>query len=344
MFKNTFKFASFALITTLLFVFTFSTLPAWGDKNTRVIVDMAGRIVKIPENPHRVVSAYWIGVTLIYSINASDYLVGSNYKPLRNKILLKINPHTKEIIPVGDRKNLNVETIFSLNPDLYITNTYLIPTEKKIEKSGIPIVCIDTENPDNLTKAIRLLGKILNKEENAESIIKYYKDNLAYINNIIAKIPEEKRQKVYLVGTDKLRTVGVKYYQNYLMENAGGINVARNIKKHGWINVSMEDVLKWNPDVIVIVPYSKSKVKDILSDPKWQSISAVKNHRVYRIPKYIAPWDFPGPESILGTMWLSIKLYPDMIKFNMSERVKEFYKRFFNYNMPNKDIEKILSE
>ena len=62
------------------------------------------------------------------------------------------------------------------------------------------------------------------------------------------------------------------------------------------------------------------------------------------MPKYLMSWELPVPETILGTMWLQSTLYPDNVKFNMNNEIKEFYKKFYQLDLTSKDIDGILKD
>jgi len=125
---------------------------------------------------------------------------------------------------------------------------------------------------------------------------------------------------------------------------AGGICVAENLTAPVGaprVQVSMETILEWNPDVIIAWD---PKVKQrILSDPRWSAVNAVKNGRVYVLPRGVREWIIPEPEAVLGAKWLAAKLYPDLISPLSRDDIREFYKRFLNYTVSEEEIDKILS-
>jgi iron complex transport system substrate-binding protein len=85
-------------------------------------------------------------------------------------------------------------------------------------------------------------------------------------------------------------------------------------------------------------------VSDILADPAWASLDAVKNKQVYRMPKYLLTWETPGPESVLGTMWMAKTLYPDSVSFDLEKEIKDFYMTFYNIDLSSGDVQSILSD
>lgn len=311
---------------------------------TRTIVDMAGRTVEIPQDVNRIVTLDPMATQAVFVVNGQDKLVALTLKMGREK-MERIYPKIKNIqASIGHEGGLNVEEIISLNPDVVLSKygTKWDGINKKIEEAGISLVCIYPENPELLIESVRLIGDVLGREKEAENFASYYDEKMDYIRSNTL-IPSDEKIRVYLAASDKLTTAGRDWYQSYLIENAGGINVAESFTG-GWKTVSIEEILRWNPDVIITVSYCTDSVDDILSDQRLQQINAVKNSRVYMMPRYLEAWDMPVPESILGTMWLSDKLYPEKIHFNMAEEMKRFYSKFYGYDLTDEEITYILKE
>jgi iron complex transport system substrate-binding protein len=113
------------------------------------------------------------------------------------------------------------------------------------------------------------------------------------------------------------------------------LNAAGEIKQGYWTNVSLEQLLQWDPDEIVLVQYAPYQVEDILQDVKWQGIRAVKNKKVYRFPSLIESWDMPTPSSILGILWFTHHLHPgEYPESEFANDVTEFYEKFYGVKIP----------
>src|SRR5690606_14250009 len=126
-----------------------------------------------------------------------------------------------------------------------------------------------------------------------------------------------------------LSSCGSDFYQHYLIEQAGGVNVAAELKC-GWQNVSPEQLVAWGPDVIIADPYCKESMDDALKmDPGLNALKAVKNNQLYSFPK-IGQWSFPIPQSAMGILWLSKTLYPEQFEdIDLEKEVNSYYEEFF---------------
>jgi len=110
--------------------------------------------------------------------------------------------------------------------------------------------------------------------------------------------------------------------------------------------VSIEQVLQWDPDLILTWnDRQEGAYKIITTDPKWQNIKAVKNKEVYQIPHGPFNW-FDRPPSvnrILGVKWLAHLLYPEVFSYDIYRETREFYKKFYHYELSEEDLNELLA-
>jgi iron complex transport system substrate-binding protein len=310
--------------------------------NLRTIVDMAGNKVQVPYEVHRIVtSMYPIATQLVFLADSQNKLIGiSDYD---------INPAMKKIYPMIENiyrpvrygnGDITVEEILKMNPDVLFLSKRNAQNANLV-KLGIPTIFLTLENPEQLMKGIILVGEIMQKQERAVLVIDYFRKKLDYIHKKTSMIQNKK--KVYYAGPSMLSTAGGDFYQNFIIEYAGGVNVARD-NKGGWSNISVEQLIVWNPDFIFIGNYGTARVDNFMEDKRLKVISAVQSKEVYMSPHYIGAWDVPNPESILGIMWLANRLYPREICFDMAKEIKQFYSVCYGYVPDKNEIAKILGK
>jgi len=312
-------------------------------QETRTIVDMMGITVEIPDKIERIVTIYPIATDIVYTVYGQDKLVGIDSFSPKDKMFQRVDSNIKNIVPVGMPWEVNIESILALNPDVVLGG--FGDVRKQIENVGIPVIGINVENPDLLKKGILLIGKIVGRENEANKLVSYYDEKMEIITKRTSGIPRNEKIKVLIPNkSSRLSYTGSGSYQHYLIVGAGGVNVAENINIPGrWPQVSIEQILAWNPEVVVVPPYCKDSAKDILTDPQWQGVNAVKNSRVYTMPKGVASWDCPGPDSFLGVIWLAKMLYPDKFKdIDLTKETKEFYFEFYGLNFTEEEVARIL--
>lgn len=308
----------------------------------RIIEDMAGNTVRIPAEVNRVVTAmYPIATQLVLLVGVPEKLVGISTMDI-NPVMKRIYPPIENIYRPGksSQGDISTEEIIKMKPDVVFThmrNSYA----NNLDDVGIASVCLKLETPDELMEGIVLVGEIMNTRQRAKAVADYYREKLDYIKERTSSIPDKKH--VYFAGPSMLGTAGRDFYQNFVIEYAGGINSARE-GKGGWCSISIEHLLEWNPGVIFIGNYGTARVESFTLDKRLQGISAVRSGNVYMTPYYIGSWDVPTPESLLGIMWLANKLYPERIGFDMEKEMKDFYTTCYGYSPGRQEISRVLGE
>lgn len=136
--------------------------------------------------------------------------------------------------------------------------------------------------------------------------------------------------RAYMANPD-LTTYGRGKYTGLMMARAGAFNVAA-ASIQGYKQVSIEQIIAWNPAVIFVQDRYPQVVTEINSGSAWQAIDAVKSGRVYLMPEYAKAWGYPMPEAqALGELWMAKKLYPDRFAdIDMDARAEAYYQRFYH--------------
>ena len=121
-------------------------------------------------------------------------------------------------------------------------------------------------------------------------------------------------------------------YQHSMIINAGGKNVAEALQDTYWAEVSYEQILAWDPEYIILAADAKYTVEDVLADVNLKACTAVKENRVYKLPREIECWDSPVPGSVLGNLWLASILHPEAYSVEAyEESAIEFYETFYGF-------------
>ncbi|MGH4124535.1 MAG: ABC transporter substrate-binding protein [Clostridium sp.] len=281
----------------------------------------------------RVITTYKPATDIVLALGGKDKLVGVSDKGKKDPLILKLDGNlASKLVEIGGKKNgVNIEQIVALKPDVVI----LYPTKesddtaKKLAAQNIKVVSINPESIASLQSDIIKVGDAIGESENAQKMISYYKEKIADVTKKLTSVKNKKT--VYLAGAHGvLSTCSGDFLQHEIIETAGGIDVAAKLKG-GWNDVSVEQVIAWNPDVITSVMYCpEGSPKEIKENKNLQTISAIKNKKVYQIPSNIAAWDMPQPSSILSILWMSKILYPEEFSdLDIHLVVNEFYKNFY---------------
>ncbi|MBK5240275.1 ABC transporter substrate-binding protein [Clostridium sp.] len=281
----------------------------------------------------RVVTTYKPATDIVLALGGMDKLVGANDGAKSDPLLVKLDENmASKLVEVGSKKNgVNIEQIVALKPDVVI----LYPTKesddtmKKLTDQNIKVVSINPETIEALKADIVKVGDAIEESEKSKELVAYYKEKIEDVTKKVNTVKDKKT--VYIAGAHGiLSTSSGDFYQHEMIEVAGGIDVAAKLKG-GWNDVSVEQVIAWNPDVIASVMYCpEGTPTEIMEKAELQTVGAIKNKTVYQIPSNIAPWDMPQPSSILAILWMSKTLYPEEFSdLDIHKVVNEFYSNFY---------------
>ena len=306
--------------------------------NKVTVVDQLGREVELDGTPEKIISSYYISTSLLINLGVQDKLVGIEAKAKTREMYKKVAKELIDLPAVGTSKEINIEECANLNPDLVIIPTRLKEFIPKFEELKIPVIAIEPETLDQFKETVKLIGKAVGKEEKANKLVNYYDDTISKVKELNKNLTE--KQNVYLAGSDSvLKTCTSKMYQNYMFEVCGGENVTKELTDGYWTTISVEELVKKNPDVIYMVGYASYSKDDILKDERLKGINAIKNNKIYVFPSTLEAWDYPTPSSMLGILWLENNLHPDLYsKEDYIKDAKDFYKEFYDIEVSEEEL------
>ena len=326
-----------------------------GTDGTRTITDMVNRTLEIPHPVTRVLSTA-PPTTIAVFVLAPDKLIGVNFDPNKQNGDVYMPEKYRALPNVGGwfgKNTGNFETFIEMNPDIILdgdvgVGDFKATLEERQKKFGaIPSVgVLDARTATQYDNSIRFLGDLLGVQEQAASLSEFYNRVLSTVTSRVATIPTSERVRVYYAeGPKGLLTDPTGSMHSELIEVAGGINVADCAVTPGMgqTPVSMEQVTKWNPDVIIAG--DPTFYASVYRDSLWKEIPAVKDRRVYLVPQSPFPWFDrpPGVNRIIGIPWTAKILYPELFSdLDMPALTREFYQKFYHYELSDGDVENLL--
>lgn len=319
---------------------------------SREVTDQLDRQVIVPDRVDRVVVLQHQTLNLLVQLNATSKIVGvlANWKQQLGDSYARLAPELLTTPALGDLTHVDLESLVALHPQVVFVTNYA-PKEMidQITHAGIAVVAVSLRedqpgeagkmNPqmnneevaynEGLKQGIRLIGEVVNRQKQASELIDYTFAQRKMVSARLQSVTQQQRVRVYMANPD-LTTYGSGKYTGLMMSHAGALNVAESTVK-GFKQVSMEQVIAWNPQVIFVQDRYPQVVTDIEHDPKWQVIDAVKNHRVYLMPEYAKAWGYPMPEALaIGELWMAKKLYPQKFSdIDMQKQADAYYQRFY---------------
>jgi iron complex transport system substrate-binding protein len=312
------------------------------------VKDSTGRAIEIPEKITRVFPAGPPAAIMLYTL-APDLLLGwpRANRPEEIEFLLPEVGARPEIGRITGRGNTaNLEVVIALKPDLILdigstSRTFVTLAERVREQTGIPYALLDGRFSATAA-SYRVLGALTGHQKQAETLAAHVEETFSTILKRIQSVPAADRPRVYYARGPRGLETGL----------GGSINVetiellARNVAGEqlgGLANVSIEQVLLWNPDVIVTI--DQTFAATVRSDPSWGSVAAVRQGRVHLSPKLPFGWvDFPpSVNRLIGLWWLAKILYPERFPEDLNALTRAFYKRFYHVEINDAQLARVLA-
>ena len=327
------RLISFILCVSLLFSFAGFSLAnedaSGNDANT--VIDGSGATLIIPENRDEITiaSVYAVAVPFIVALNLDDRVLAVNVKS-------RFWTDSCNLAAAGTvgRGMVDLEALAAFAPDVLIHRSNDATTVEAVTgKLGIPVLCVTMEDFDDITETLMMMGDYFGREARAREVCGWLSGKFAMIDGIVAVIPEEERMTALMMGGEPGRVAGGDMLQSWMIEKAGGICVAADVANNrGWADVGVETVFAWNPDFIfctssTVLDYT---VENLLNDPAWGAMTAVKNKAIDTVPARIDSWDMPGISCAIGTMYMLYRMYPAYFTAErLQNEIDEYYAFMF---------------
>lgn len=324
----------------------------------RSITDMAGRSVDIPAEINKIYATTPVGAIYVYTIDP-EKLLGWNYQ-LNEWEKRYILPEYQDLPVYGMNDNLNLEALIAAKPDVILQVAGLGDKAKEqadslSSQTGIPVLMYSMDLTDT-PLVYEHMGLLLNEEDRAKELAEY---SGSVISEAQASAPADDRVTVYYGnGPQSLNTAPQGSDAFEVIELAGGVNCAAielqaDEGPTERVDISPEQLLAWNPDVIFVNGEPKEDLSAqaaadaILNDPTYASLEAVANGRVYGVPQTPFSWiDRPkGPNRIIGITWAQAELYPDEHPAEeLTKAVQDFYSLFYHVDITSEDVAQLPSD
>ena len=235
-----------------------------------------------------------------------------------------------------------VEHILSLNPDVVIQwgdkgDDIVAP----LRNAGLKVILLKYGTQEDLEAWIAIFGELLGKKAEADAVLAKMADDRALVEKTAAAHASTAPRVMYLYNAPEIKVGADNSYMDFWMKLAGGKNVASGAGSGSSLGVTREQVLGWDPEVLILGNFEPTMPADVYADPKWASLSAVKNKRVYKAPIGGFSWDPPCNESNLMWLWVNSVFFPD-VNHRLRERIRETYRALYAYDVTDADVDRIL--
>jgi len=323
------------LLTAVLLVFPVPDPVNAG--GTRMITDMAGRRVAIKDPVNRIVTTFKPASLCVFSLGLAGKLVGVDNSSRQDWLHLAVFPGIAGVEGVGTKTTgINFETLVSLKPDLVVLYAQKegIALADRLSAMNIPSIIILPETFDTIKETLQVIAGAAGEPEKSLMVGRCMDEVTQLVAKRVDRIDEKAKKNGYFASAIGLfSTTTGNMIQNEIFIQAGIKNVSKDLTGY-FQDISPEQLVKWNPDIMVLSQHLKKGETHLLSGKPLQEIKAISQKAVYRCPSSLAPWDFPSPLSVLATLWIAQKAYPERFSdLDIMDKTDEFYQNLFQKTM-----------
>ncbi len=325
-----------------------SPQPVQADPTENRVTDSMGRKVDIPSNIERIACMYAFTGHVVAMLGRADDIVAVSNGLKRDVLLKTMHPAIGEALVPKFQGAINIEELARTKPDIVFVSAETAANEaeaSKLDACGLTWLAVNFHSMEEQQQAIALIGRAIGAPEKAAAYNAYYQRFIDSVQKAVASIPPESRVRLYHATVEPTRTSYGNSLPSDWLRAAGVINVTARKRTRfldGKHQVSIEQILIWDPDVILV--NEPGAAAFIRKSPKWSAIAAVEKGRVYQMPIGISRWGHPGSlETPLALLWTGKSVYPDRFRdLDIKQEIRHFYKVFFNYKLSGPMIGRIL--
>jgi iron complex transport system substrate-binding protein len=295
------------------------------------VIDSRGIEVEVNYPAKRIVCLLNSGLNDLYMLGAKDQVIAIDKWTYDTKEVYDLTAQIDErvknrTLPAIDK---NIEDIVGMGPDVVIMWAGQKDDIKILEDKGIKVIGIQVDNFDQVYAKMDILGKLSGKEKRAAEIIDYTKKELQNVDDKLKNIDQTKKPSAMFVwGPSKLDIAGSNSTGDSILKMSGAENSAAEVKEEH-IVAKMEDVIKWNPEAILMWNINDLNPEDYFKDSQWSNVKAVKDKNVVELPHpfYCDLWTV---KYVYSVNFMVKTLYPDLFKDvdlekSKTDMLKELY-------------------
>jgi iron complex transport system substrate-binding protein len=267
----------------------------------REVTDEAGKHVRVPAHPQRIVTLAPNLTEIVYAIGAGSRLVG-------NTTFCDYPPEAKLVAKVGDTLQPNIERIIALRPEVIFVSTasQLETFTKQLDERGIAVFVTDPHDLEGVFRSIKTLGDLLGQQAQAEKLVGNFRSRAAAVEDRVKDRPPV--TVFYQLSPSPLMTAGRRAWITDLIRRAGGKSVTAEVEGE-WMRYSEEAAMASRPEAIIMATGGEEKMEVA---PALAKSPAVLDKRVYGISgDYLSR---PGPRLVDGLEQMARVLHPEVFQ------------------------------
>jgi iron complex transport system substrate-binding protein len=267
----------------------------------REVTDDAGKRVRVPVRPERIVSLAPNLTEIVYAVGAGPRLVG-------NTTYCDYPPEANQVTKVGDTLHPSIERILALRPQLILVSTasQLETFARQLDEQQIAVYVTDPRDLDGVLRSIASVGDLLGQRAEAERVASELRARAAKVEEATKSSPAV--SVFYQLSAEPLYTAGRDSYITDLIRRAGGRSVTADVPG-AWPRYSDESALASRPEAIVMATGGSMGEANADIAAALKTSPAAKSGRIIKINgDYLSR---PGPRLVDGLEQMARALHPE---------------------------------
>ncbi|GAB2464035.1 ABC transporter substrate-binding protein [Xylanimonas ulmi] len=321
--------------------------PSSGDASgTVTVTDQYGTTIELDGPVERIASAIIpVPSMIIAADRGADRITGINQvaaKFAQNGFLATMFPELLQTSVIAGQDFVpNVEEILKGNPDVVIQwGDKGDDIVEPLRAAGLPTILLRYGTQEDLEAWVTIFGDLLGTQDKAQRILDTFESDRALVARTVAGRAKPRTLHLYNAA-EQTAASAAGSYMDYWIELAGGTNVAKDAGQGTTVEITQEQVLAWDPEVVTLGNFDPMTPADFMADPRWSTLSAVKNKRVHKVPNGGFAWDPPCNESNLMWQWAAT-VYHDGVDLGLRDKIRTTFDDLYGYEMSDADIDKVL--
>ena len=316
---------------------------------TRVFTDSVGREVTVPAQIDQVAVSGPMAQIVLFAL-CPDKLVGiSNAWDESAAQYLDTEYYNLPLLGqlYGGKGELNLETLLESGAQVVIDvgeakGSIVEDLDALQEQTNIPFVHIDAALA-SMDETYTLLGDLLGMPDEAKTLADYCRSTYDRALTIADSV--EKANLLYITGDAGLNVIAQGAYHAEVIDLlSNNLAVVDDPSSKGTGNeVDMEQILNWNPDVILFAP--DSIYDTVAGDAAWQGVTAIQNGAYYEVP--MGPYNWmgfpPSVQRLLGMLWMAKVLYPAAADFDLYTEAAQYFKLFYHCDLTREQYDALVA-
>jgi iron complex transport system substrate-binding protein len=311
------------------------------------VVDHRGKTITFQKPPERVVTIVRSAPIIYRAVDEkADNLAGMNKDSLvryfTKGIYAEMLPEMAKINASAAQDGFvpNVEAILAQKPDAVIQWNHTDDLIEPLERVGLTVVAWRCCTEQDRLDYVSMTGAMTGRTERAQAILKAQSDTLKGLGDKVSKLDKSTLPTVLHIDkvADQIQVIANGSQDLSL---SGVTNPAADNTGEWWRTIDFEQLLVWNPDIIVIPAYAADlNPKDFFENPLFASLKAVKEKRVYKQPVFARTPD--APEIFLTSEWLAAVAHGPDYAPDFKKQILDVYQLIYGAKLTGAQLKSIL--